>query len=83
MPGFLDVEPSDIARLSGLQLTDFLRRLLYLEPNRLGLPGPAIQVSLKIDVPDGGENGQIELEVGPEPSGCRWLPGLDAYPEVA
>jgi hypothetical protein len=31
-------------------------------------------VSLKIDVPDGGEDGHIEWEGGPEPSGSPWLP---------
>jgi hypothetical protein len=57
MPRLFEVTPGQIERLDARQLTELLRRLLYLEAARQGIARAAVQASLRIDVPDGGEDG--------------------------
>jgi hypothetical protein len=61
-----EVEPTQIARLEPEQLVRVLRQLLYLEAERHGIPRSATNVPLQISVPDGGEDGRIRWEGGPE-----------------
>ena len=72
MPHLFEVSHKQIEQLDAVQLTDLLRRLLLLEAAQRGIARSAVEVSLKIDVPDGGEDGHIEWEDGPEPE--SWLP---------
>jgi len=72
MPHLFEVTHKQIGQLDAFQLTDLLRRLLLLEAARRGIARSAVEVSLRIDVPDGGEDGHIQWEKGPEPDG--WLP---------
>lgn len=62
----IEITPEDICRLNSDQLTNLLRRLLHLEAHQYEIPKRAVSVSLKITVPDGGEDGDIEWEGGPE-----------------
>jgi hypothetical protein len=61
-----DVEPNHIERLEPEQLVRLLRQLLYLEAERHGIPRSATNVPLQISVPDGGEDGRIQWEGGPD-----------------
>lgn len=67
-----EITYQDVGRLNDYQLTDVLDRLLRLEAESHGIASSAVQVSLKIDVPDGGEDGLIEWEDGP--GRTHWLP---------
>ncbi len=64
MAKILEVTDTDIHRLDAKQLTDLLRRLLLLEADRYSIPRQAVDVSLQINVPDGGSDGQIEWTDG-------------------
>jgi hypothetical protein len=77
-----EVTDEDIERLNDLQLTDLLRRLLVLEAHRLGLPSAGIHVSLKLDVPDGGEDGRIVWTPGPTADPNGWIPDCHALYQV-
>lgn len=55
-----------IARLNELLFPQFLRRLLYAEAQAHDLPTEGIHVSDNIHAPDGGEDGRIEWQGGPE-----------------
>jgi hypothetical protein len=61
-----DVEPKHIEQLEPGQLVRLLRQLLYLEAERHGIPRSAATVPVQISVPDGGEDGRIQWEGGPE-----------------
>lgn len=61
-----DVEAELIERLDPGQLVRLLKQLLYLEAERHALPRSAPSVPLQISVPDGGEDGRIQWEHGPE-----------------
>ena len=65
----IEITPADISRLNSEQMTDLLRRLLYLEAHEYDIPKNSIGISLKINVPDGGEDGHIEWEGYPESTG--------------
>ena len=68
------VSTEDIEALSDVQLTNLLHRLLLLEAQKLGLPKRLASVSLNIDIPDGGEDGRVSWEGGPNPEESNWLP---------
>lgn len=55
-----------IARLNELLFPQFLRRLLHAEAQAHDLPTEGIHVSDNIHAPDGGEDGRIEWQGGPE-----------------
>lgn len=66
MPRLIDVTHEQIEMLTDKQLTMLLRMLLHLEAAAYNIPLSAVNVSLKINVPDGGEDGRIEWEGGPD-----------------
>ncbi len=66
MAGLLEVAVSSIELLNDVQLTDVLKRLLNLEARSAGIAQRAVEVSLNIDVSDGGEDGRIEWKGGPD-----------------
>src|SRR6266545_1299545 len=72
MPRLLECSYEDIQSLPPLELTRLLRKLLYLEARISGIAASAVQASLKIDVPDGGEDGRIQWQGGV--SSTSWLP---------
>jgi hypothetical protein len=82
MSSVFEVDHDDIERLSDVELTDLLRRLLLLEAGRQGIAAGAIQVPLKIDVPDGGEDGRIEWTGGPAADPNNWLPNRTTLYQV-
>lgn len=62
------VESSDINDLNDLQLTKLLDLLLRLEARSFGITERAVEVALNIQVGDGGEDGRIQWQGGPEPT---------------
>jgi hypothetical protein len=64
--GSLEVTYGDIERLDALQLTRLLKKLLHLEADAHGIPRSCADVSLKITVSDGGEDGRIQWSGGSE-----------------
>lgn len=60
------VEAEHIGRLDQYQLTRLLRILLWLEAGEHELCRSGIRVPLEINVADGGEDGRIEWDGGPE-----------------
>lgn len=72
MLGVFDVTFQDIERLNDIQLTELLLCLLHLESASSKIPLSCVGVSLKIDVPDGGEDGRIKWEGHPERT--DWIP---------
>jgi hypothetical protein len=71
MAALLECTYKDIESLSPLQLVRLLRTLLYVEARAAGIAATAVQVSLKIDVADAGEDGRIQWQDGPEQT--EWL----------
>ena len=61
-----EVGGEDIERLSYATLPELLRRLLHAEALAHGLPQDGIHVAGDINTPDGGEDGRIEWEGGPD-----------------
>jgi len=61
-----NVEPKRIEQLEPGQLVRLLKQLLYLEAEHHGIPRSAPSVPIQISVPDGGEDGRIQWEDGPE-----------------
>jgi hypothetical protein len=61
----LDIDYRLVGELNALQLTDLLRRLLLFEVTHAGISPSAVEVSLKIEVADGGEDGRISWNEGP------------------
>lgn len=72
MSGFFEVTDDDIERLSAADLTELLRRLLLLDAAKNGIHRSSVVVPIKIDVPDGGEDGLVEWTDGP--SRTDWIP---------
>jgi hypothetical protein len=72
MPLPFEVTYEDIERLKDVQLTDVLRRLLYLETSSADIPSFNVGVSMNIYVPDDGEDGRVRWQGGPERT--DWLP---------
>lgn len=74
MPGLFEIDHDDVKRLNAVQLTELLRRLLYLEARARGIPASCVSVSLRINVADGGEDARIEWRGKPEPKDTVWIP---------
>jgi len=72
MTTYMEVEPSQIRRLSDIQLTTLLKCLLLAEAEKYGIARSAVDVNLSITVPDGGEDGRIEWEG--EPTHTDYVP---------
>lgn len=67
-----EVTFNEIERLSPIQLTVLLKKLLHLEALKFNIPLSNTYVSSKIEVPDGGEDGRIRWDKGP--SSTDWIP---------
>ena len=65
-----EVSLEQIERLTDLQLTELLHKLLYSEALKLGLVKYEISVPLKINVADGGEDGRIEWD---DKNSYKWI----------
>ena len=61
-----------VERLDESSFPDLLRRLLHAEAQAHGLPEDRIHVASDSKAPDGGEDGRIEWQEGPERT--PWLP---------
>ncbi len=59
------ITEEDIEKLNEYQLPHLLRRLLHLEAIDNKIPESAIDVSLQINIPDGGKDGSIKWEGDP------------------
>ncbi|MBE6051552.1 MAG: hypothetical protein E7214_13130 [Clostridium sp.] len=68
-----EVNSSDIECLDAKQLTELLSKLLYLEANEYGIPKSNVNCSLNITIPDGGEDGSIKWDDGPNKT--NWFKG--------
>ncbi|CAD6493123.1 MAG: hypothetical protein EMLJLAPB_00451 [Candidatus Argoarchaeum ethanivorans] len=68
----LEVTPADVNRLSDIQLTDLLSRLLRMEAQKCGIPKSCISGSRNIKAADGGEDAHIKWSGGPEKT--EWIP---------
>lgn len=68
----LEVCACHIEMLDATALTDVLRRLLLLEAKTHGIPAASVSVSTNIAAPDGGEDGRVQWESGPDST--NWLP---------
>lgn len=66
MTNIFRIDSSDINRLSDIQLTQLLHLLLQSEAFRFGIAQRAAEVALNITVGDGGEDGRISWDNGPE-----------------
>jgi hypothetical protein len=60
------VESRDITDLNDLQLTKLLKLLLHCEARSAGIAERAVDVALNITVGDGGEDGRIQWNDGPQ-----------------
>ncbi|WP_144091163.1 hypothetical protein [Pseudomonas kilonensis] len=60
------VASSDINKLSDIQLTQLLKELLHAEALHCGIAQRAVEVALNIITGDGGEDGRISWEQGPD-----------------
>jgi hypothetical protein len=67
-----DVEKRHIEQLDSDKLIKVLRKLLNLEANKFAIPQSAANVYLNINDPDGGEDGRIKWENGPQKT--VWIP---------
>jgi hypothetical protein len=61
-----NIEPTDVNKLNDIQLTQLLKELLHAEAFRFGLAQRSVEVALNITTSDGGEDGRISWEEGPE-----------------
>ena len=68
-----EISGEDIGRLTPASLPELLRRLLHIEALTKGLPQDRIHVAGDFNTPDGGEDGRIEWEGGPDRT--QFLPG--------
>ena len=60
------VESGDVEKLNDIQLTQLLKVLLHAEAFRYGIAQRAVEVALNIITGDGGEDGRISWEKGPD-----------------
>ncbi len=72
MPRPLEITYEHIESLNEQQFTDLLSKLLHLEALSEGISESSAEVSLKINVADGGEDGRIQWTDGPSHTG--WIP---------
>jgi hypothetical protein len=66
MPKPFKVESADIGQLSDIQLTQLLKELLHAEAYKFQIAQRAVEVALNIRVGDGGEDGRISWDGGPD-----------------
>lgn len=71
-PSPFEVNGKDIESLSREDLPELLRRLLTAEAEAHNLPADGIHVAENADAPDGGEDGRVTWEGGPDRT--RFLP---------
>lgn len=69
------VHPDEIKGFTGDQLVVLLRRLLYAEARKAGVPLRGVEVPLQITVADGGQDGSISWEGGN--ASTDYFPGRD------
>jgi len=69
------VHPDEIKGFTGDQLVALLRRLLYAEARKAGVPLRGVEVPLQITVADGGQDGSISWEGGMDST--DYFPGRD------
>ncbi|TGX49201.1 hypothetical protein E5A73_20415 [Sphingomonas gei] len=69
------VHPDEIKDFTGDQLVALLRRLLYAEARKAGVPLRGVEVPLQITVADGGQDGSISWEGGKDST--DYFPGRD------
>ena len=69
------VHPEEIKDFTGDQLVALLRRLLYAEARKAGVPLRGVEVPLQITVADGGQDGSIFWDGGN--ASTDYLPGRD------
>lgn len=69
------VHPDEIKDFTGDQLVALLRRLLYAEARKGGVPLRGVEVPMQITVADGGQDGSISWEGGH--ASTDYLPGRD------
>ncbi len=62
--GLFNIEGEDIQRLSAIDLTRLLKKLLYMEADAHNIARSAQYVPLDICVSDDGEDGRIKWEGG-------------------
>ena len=74
--GFYEAEPSHFSRLSTDEGARFLKRLLHAEATSLGIPISKVNMTLRLTVPDGGVDADIQ---DAEISGDLIFPGHTAY----
>jgi hypothetical protein len=60
------IESEDVSKLNYTQLTQLLKELLHAEAFRFGLAQRSVEVALNITTSDGGEDGRISWQEGPE-----------------
>lgn len=60
------VDSSDVNKLNDIQLTQLLKELLHAEAFKFDIAQRNVEVALNIRVGDGGEDGRIQWENGPE-----------------
>jgi len=60
------VDFSDVNKLNDIQLTQLLKELLHAEAFKFDIAQRSVEVALNIRVGDGGEDGRIQWENGPE-----------------
>jgi len=77
MPGINEIRMEDIERLTALQLSQLLLKLLQLEARRNALPTPDISVPFNITTGDAGEDGHIRWSGGLELT--PWLPNRYSF----
>ena len=68
-----EISGEDVKRLPQASLPELLRQLLYVEALANGLPQDGIHVAGDVNTPDGGEDGRIEWDGGPDRT--QFLPG--------
>ena len=72
MTDVLQIRYNDIEALSPQQLVELVYILLLLETKKSGITSSAVNVPLKITVPDGGEDARVKWDG--EPLRTNWLP---------
>jgi hypothetical protein len=60
------IQSADVNKLNDIQLTQLLKELLHAEAFRFGLAQSSVEVALNITTGDGGEDGRISWQEGPE-----------------
>ena len=70
--GLFTVEKKEIEQLGSEDLVRVLKKLLSLEAKKFGIFQSAVSVTLNVNDPDGGGDGLIKWENGPQRT--EWIP---------